>query len=88
MQKIAKRWLEWTKSSQRHLAEIEAYIEQDNPVAAQAVISHIMEIAEQLILFPLSGRPIGRQGVRTRVIIRYPYALYYRLKPGKIQMSA
>jgi len=82
----AKKRLEWSKRSSKQLLEVEIYIEADNPAAALAVVDYILAAAERLISFPLSGK-LGRgQGVREVVLTRYPYTLFYRIYPTRIQV--
>lgn len=86
MPRNAVRQLDWAVGAQIHLIEIETYIEAENATAARTVVDHILAAAEQLAQFPLTGK-IGRQaGVRELVLSRFPYTIFYRVKPAKIQI--
>lgn len=86
MPRSVARQLDWAVGARSHLIEIETYIETESPAAARSVIDHILTSAEQLTQFPFTGK-IGRlHGVRELVLTRFPYTIFYRVKPAKIQI--
>lgn len=83
-----RKKLEWSARSIENLSAIRRYIAEDNPVAADLVISSILSTAENLPEFPMLG-PIGkRAGIRELVMTKYPYTLIYRLTTTKIFVVA
>lgn len=86
MPKSVARQLDWAIGAQRHLIEIETYIEAESPSAALAVVDHILVAAEQLAHFPFTGKVGRQQGIRELVLSRFLYTIFYRIKPAKIQI--
>jgi len=46
----------WTRPALTHIAEISAYIREDNPAAARRVVDRIRQDAKHLSMHPLFGR--------------------------------
>lgn len=59
------------------LLDIEEYISQDNPAAAEEVLGRIYAGIEQLVQFPRSARPGLVEGTRELVIT--PYRITYKI---------
>lgn len=83
-----KRLLEWSIRSSANVADIRDYIANDNPQAAQNVLSEIRRVANSLCAFPMLGHVGRRAGTRELVVTRYPYLIVYRLSPKKAHILA
>ena len=86
MPRSVARQLDWAVGAQRHLIEIETYIEAENPTAARKVVDHILVTVERLAQFSFTGKIGRQQGIRELVLSRFPYTIFYRVKPTKIQI--
>jgi toxin ParE1/3/4 len=69
--------LRFTTRATQDIADIAAYIREQNPSAALRVRTAILESLQNLVLFPRIGRPQKIEGVRKLVTKRYPYLVYY-----------
>lgn len=76
--------IQWTRQAVRDLAEIQAYIEEDKPVAARRVAAHLLGSVEHLAVFPELGRAGRRQG--TRELSIPPYIVTYRVRARRLQI--
>jgi toxin ParE1/3/4 len=79
--------LVWSPEAIEDLAALRAYIEQDDPAAAQRVTRHIIQNIETLLPnSPDMGR-VGRvPGTRELVIPRTPFIVAYRVIGDTIQI--
>ena len=71
--------LRFTPRAVQDLADIAAYIHEQNPPAALRVRSAILESLQNLVLYPHIGRRQTVEGVRKLVTRRYPYLVYYTI---------
>ena len=77
----------WSPEVIADLIALRAYIEQDDPAAAQRVALHIVRNVETLLPnSPEMGRPGRVAGTRELVIPRTPYIVPYRLVGHTIQV--
>ena len=77
----------WSPEAIADLAALRAYVEQDDPAAAQRVALHIIRNVETLLPHsPEMGRPGRVPGTRELVIPRTPYIVPYRLVGNAIQV--
>jgi toxin ParE1/3/4 len=77
----------WSPEAIDDLAALRAYIEQDNPAAAQHVALHILQNVETLLAStPEMGRPGRVPGTRELVIPRTPFIVPYRLVGNAMQI--
>lgn len=77
----------WSPEAIDDLAELRAFIEQDDPVAAQRIALHILHNVETLLpANPEMGRPGRVPGTRELVIPRTPFIVPYRLQDQTIQV--
>jgi toxin ParE1/3/4 len=77
----------WSPEAIDDLAALRAYIEQDDPAAAQRVALHIVHNVETLLAEnPKMGRPGRVPATRELVIPRTPFIVPYRLRGGAIQV--
>ena len=77
----------WSPEAVADLAALRAYIEQDDPAAAQRVALHIIRNVETLLTEnPGMGRPGRVPETRELVIPRTPYIVPYRVVGDTIQV--
>jgi toxin ParE1/3/4 len=77
----------WSPEAIDDLTALRAYIEQDDPAAAQRVVLRIIENVETLLPDnPEMGRPGRVPGTRELVIPRTPYIVPYRLVGNTLQI--
>ena len=69
--------LRFTPRATQDIADIAAYIREQNSSAALRVRTAILESLQNLVLFPRIGRPQKIEGVRKLVTKRYRYLVYY-----------
>ncbi len=78
----------WRRNAQLDLAEIDAHIRQENPQAANRVVSAIRKETVQLSLIPLIGR-LGRiENTRELVVSKLPYIVAYQVTPSAVEILA
>jgi len=80
--------LRWTHPALAHIAEISAYIREDNPTAARRVVDRIRQDAKHLSMHPLFGRKGRIEGTRELVMSRFPYIIVYRTADEAIEILA
>jgi toxin ParE1/3/4 len=79
--------LVWSPEAIDDLVALRAYIEQDDPAAAQRVAIHVIQNVETLLSGnPEMGRPGRVPGTRELVIPRTPFIVPYRLVDNTIQI--
>lgn len=79
--------LVWSPEAIDDLAALRAYIEHDNPAAAQRIALHIVQnVATLLANSPEMGRPGRVPGTRELVIQRTPFIVPYRVVGNMIQI--
>jgi toxin ParE1/3/4 len=76
--------IEWTEQALSDLSEIEHYIEQERPRAAQRVAAHLWTSVEHLAEFPRLGKPGRRPGTRTLIIP--PFVISYRVRSERLEI--
>jgi toxin ParE1/3/4 len=77
----------WSPEAIADLVALRAYIEQDDPAAAQRVSLHIIQNVETLLPnSPEIGRPGRVPGTRELVIPRTPFIVPYRVVDKTIQI--
>ena len=77
--------LRWTRKALENLAQIAAYIGQDNPVRARSFVGEIKEKTELLVAFPALGRP-GRVPGTRELVVHENYVVPYRVKADMVQI--
>ena len=78
----------WTQPARQDLHDIFAYIAEENPNAARALLAEIKERVIVLQNYPELGR-VGRvEGTRELVLTGTQYILPYRVKDKQIQILA
>jgi toxin ParE1/3/4 len=77
----------WSPEAIGDLASLRAYIEQDDPAAAQRVALHIVQNVETLLPNNLDmGRPGRVPGTRELVIPKTPFIVPYRVVGNTIEV--
>lgn len=79
--------VQWNKSAIRDLHKIYLYIVDYSPYYAQKVVSDILDLSEQLGVFPKQGKLVeGASRAETREISISPYKMVYRLEKQTIRI--
>jgi toxin ParE1/3/4 len=78
----------WTRKALRHLADIQSYIEQEQPEAARRVAAAIRETVAYLAQHPHLGRPGRKLGTRELVIAGTPYIATYQARDDRLIILA
>jgi toxin ParE1/3/4 len=78
----------WRKNAQLDLSEIDAHIRQENPQAANRVVSAIRQGTMQLARTPLAGRPGRVEGTREFIVANFPYIVAYQVMPAAVEILA
>ena len=73
----------WSPEALFDLADLRAYIAEDNPVAARQVVVAILDATELVANYPASGRPGRVPKTRELVIPKIPIIVPYRVR-GKV----
>lgn len=76
--------LVWTKESERWLKDIFDFIAQDDPIAAESVISGIYDKAQQLLQFPESGYRYEGSARDVRILLYGHYRIAYTVSDDQI----
>jgi toxin ParE1/3/4 len=77
----------WSPAAIADLAQLRAYIAEDDPAAAQRVALHIAHNVEALLpANPQIGRPGRVPGTRELVIPKTPFIVPYRIVDGTIEV--
>ena len=79
--------LTWSATALSHLREARDFIAQDNPDAADALVTQIAARAETLQRFPQAGRAFGPDR-RALALPPTPYSLIYRVLPDRVVILA
>ena len=78
----------WRRNAQFDLAEIDAHIQEENPQAANRVVSAIRRETVQLAHTPLIGR-LGRvENTRELVMTKLPFIVAYQVTPSAVEILA
>ena len=80
--------LRWTKRALHQFNDLQAYIANDNPIAAQAVAQQIAEATLLLLREPSIGRPGRIDGTREWVVNRTQYLIAYRIQAESLEIMA
>jgi addiction module RelE/StbE family toxin len=79
--------LTWSPQAIDDLRSIRAYIGNENPQAARAVVSAIIGLVESLLArHPYAARPGRNAGTRELVIPKLPYVVPYRVADERIEI--
>lgn len=76
----------WTPGSLNDLESIERYISEDNPAAAQRVVTTILGFGSALSEMPRRGREGSVPGTHELVLLKFPYTIAYRITDEGVDM--
>ena len=77
----------WTERAVDDLAAIKAFIGQESPAYALAVVGRLYQAVGQLAQFPDSGRMVPEQTrSEIRELVRPPYRIVYRRRPDLVEI--
>ena|SRR5690349_10465294 len=83
---LAAMTIVWSTAAIADLAQLRAYIAEDDPAAAQRVALHIVHNVETLLPTNTQiGRPGRVPGTRELVIPKTPFIVPYRIVGGRIE---
>ena len=80
--------LRWTRLALQDLRHLHEYIAEDNPSAANRMVTRIQDATQRLKKHPQMGRPGRVQGTRELVIAGSPYIVVYILGDSEMQIVA
>jgi plasmid stabilization system protein ParE len=79
--------IRWTAQAVDNLAAIKAFIGQDSPAYALAVVGRLYQAVGQLAQFPDSGRMVPEQSrPEIRELVRPPYRIVYRRRTELVEI--
>jgi addiction module RelE/StbE family toxin len=78
----------WSPRAIAHLADLRAFVAEDNPSAATRVATALLSAVERLEELPNLGRPGRVPGTRELVVPRTPFVIPYRLRGGRLEIIA
>ncbi len=78
----------WTRRALREIDQAFAFVAQDSPAPASAMVAAVEARAAVLAEHPEIGRPGRVDGTRELVLSGLPYILPYRVRDGRIQILA
>ncbi|MCG5234292.1 type II toxin-antitoxin system RelE/ParE family toxin [Xanthobacter oligotrophicus] len=70
-------------TARRNIETIDAYLRAESPAAAVRTVSRLLSTFERLSLFPFSGEPSSRPGVRVTAVPGTRYIVTYRVLPTR-----
>lgn len=77
----------FTQTAQRDLAQIHAYISQDNPDIAARVVARLVERSREIADNPLQGRATDETNARVVVAPRLRYLIFYAIVDDEIHIT-
>lgn len=80
--------LKWTRVALQDLRHLHEYIAEDDPSAANRMVTRIQDATQRLKIHPQMGRPGRVQGTRELAIAGSPYIVVYILGDSEIQIVA
>jgi len=78
--------VKWLRRALHNLEQEAAYIAQDNPRAAAALVVEADESTRLLTRHPDMGRPGRLPGTRELVLPHFPYIIPYRVKEQRVEI--
>lgn len=78
--------VKWLRRALQNLDDEAAYIAQENPQAANTLVSQVIKSVNQLSSFPNLGRAGRVFGTRELVITDFPYIVPYRVKADTVEI--
>jgi toxin ParE1/3/4 len=78
--------VKWLRRALRSLEQEAAYLAQENPRAAAALVAEADQSTRLLIRHPDMGRPGRVPGTRELVLPHFPYVIPYRFREQRIEI--
>jgi toxin ParE1/3/4 len=78
--------VKWLRRALANLDLEAAYIAQDNPAAARALIDEAHEATQLLASHPDLGRPGRVPGTRELILRNFPYLIPYRVRDNNVEI--
>ena len=79
--------LVFTGLALQRLDEIQSYIAQNNPAAADRTVDRILQSASLLGQFPMIGREGAIEGTRELTVPNIPYRIIYRIEAEAVVVT-
>jgi len=76
----------WTDKATSDLEAVRAYISSDKPGAARKIVLRILQIANDLVHYPVMGRTGSLPGTRELIVSDTPYIVPYRVREGAMEI--
>ena len=80
--------LKWTRLALQDMRHLHDYIAEDNPSAADQIVSRINDAVQHLKKHPRMGKQGRCEGTRELILAKTPYIKVYVLKNNEIQIVA
>lgn len=77
----------FTRTAQRDLTQIHAYVSHESPTIASRFIVRLMERAREIGEHPFAGRATDEPDVRVIVAPRLRYLIFYRITADEVQIT-
>lgn len=77
----------FTRTAQRDLAQIHAYISQDSPDIASRFVARLIERSRELADNPFEGRATDEPNARVIVTPRLRYLIFYTIAEDEIHVT-
>lgn len=73
--------------ARRELNEAAQYYESESPGLGSAFLDEVERCTQAIVNFPEAG-PLLTETVRRRLLLRFPYAILYSIKPDRVRVLA
>jgi plasmid stabilization system protein ParE len=73
--------------ARRELSEAAQYYESESPGLGAAFLDEVERCTSAIANFPEAG-PLITETIRRRLVLRFPYALLYSIKPDRVRVLA
>ncbi len=74
----------WSPLAIARLREIQIFVAKDEPIAAERLVTRITALVEVLRIFPFTGRPGAKPGLRELVLAGTPYIVIYCVRSNRV----
>ena len=79
--------IDYHRSARKEHFDSSQYYSREQDELGQRFLSEVQTVAEDISSSPMR-HPIYFEDVRRCVMLRFPFAIYYRVLPGKIRVPA
>ena len=77
----------FTRTAQRDLAQIHAFIGQDSPITASRFVAQLVQHARKIGDHPLAGRATDEADVRVMTAPRLRYLIFYTVVADEVHIT-